>query len=287
MAALTALAVGSLALGAAGLGTQLYGATKAASAAKQQALVAQQQAQESADFTRQEEAINQQSAAFQAAASTASKGFNQGILQGQQDIEQQRYNAMILAANRQQLEIVRQGQRARAMALTTATAQGAAKQGASALGGGYGQISGQTNQNLLGVTQNLGIGANIFALNAGITQQKIGLNELQDTLAQQQADLTTQKSRLIQQYAGVNADLQTRYSQYGSQISSAQGISAIGGGMVGASSALFSAGTNFDKIFGTPSPNTPLDITYQTQGLPILPSGIPAAWGPGTLTGRY
>lgn len=281
MAALTALAIGSLAVGAAGLGLQANAASKASSAAKQQSYIAQQQAQSSAQFTTQEEDINQQSAAAQAAASTASKGFNAAILGGQQDIEAQRNQAMHLQANRQQMEIIRQGQRARSLALATATAQGANK--GSGLQGGYGQISGQTGVNTKGVQQNLGIGQNIFDLNAGITTQRLGLNDLQDTLAQQQADLTTQKSKLLQSYALTNAQYQTQYSQYGGQIASAQGQSAIGGALLGAAGPIFNAGMNLSNAFASPQIGPPTDITYNTNGYTPANFGIPPAWGPGTL----
>jgi len=282
MAALTALAIGSLALGAAGLGTQMVGASKATSAAKSQYALQQQQAQMSSDFSQQEEGINQLSAAYQADASARSRVFNNAILQGQQDIQTQQFNAMNLDAQRKQLEVVRQAQRARSLALATATAQGANKGGTSALGGAYGQVAGQTNTNLQGIAQNLQIGKNIFGLNAGITNQRVGLNDLQDWLAQQQADLTTQKSQLIQQYAQKGADIQTLYAGYGSQLASAQGLSAIGSGMTQAAGTLFNAGMNFNKLFASDQIGAPLDITYGTNGFTPTPIGLPGQRAPGT-----
>ncbi len=82
-----------------------------------------------------------------------------------------RKQAMELQAKRQSMEVVRNAQRARSLALTNATAQGA-NQG-SGLVGGYGQISGQTGVNLLGISQNLSFGAQMFDLNAQISQQKM------------------------------------------------------------------------------------------------------------------
>jgi hypothetical protein len=85
-------------------------------------------------------------------------------------VDLQRNQAMQISAQRQQMEILRTNQRARSMALTNATSQGA--QLGSGLSGGYGQIAGQSGNNLLGVDQNLTIGNNIFGLNTQISQQK-------------------------------------------------------------------------------------------------------------------
>lgn len=82
-----------------------------------------------------------------------------------------RKQAMELQAKRQTMEIVRTQQRARSLALTTANAQGAAQ--GSGLMGGYGQISGQTGVNLLGISQNLEFGEQMFALNSQLSQQKM------------------------------------------------------------------------------------------------------------------
>jgi hypothetical protein len=64
---------------------------------------------------------------------------------------------------RRKRETIRQSVAARSMALATVTAQGAT--GGSALGGAYGQISGRTGTNQLGINQNAEIGRNMFGLN--------------------------------------------------------------------------------------------------------------------------
>jgi len=99
--------------------------------------------------------------------------------------EAQRRQQMELNASRQKMELFRNSQRARALALTNATSQGASK--GSGLQGGYGQISGDTNTNLLGINQNLMIGRNIFDINNLISGQK-------DILTQAQADYQTASS---------------------------------------------------------------------------------------------
>lgn len=86
-----------------------------------------------------------------------------------------RRKAMELSANRQQMEVLRNAQRARALALNNATSQGA--QFGSGLQGGYGQIAGAANWNNLGITQNLQFGEQMFDLNAQINQQKLAIGD--------------------------------------------------------------------------------------------------------------
>lgn len=82
-----------------------------------------------------------------------------------------RKQAMELSARRQQMEVLRNAQRARSLALQAATTQGA--QGGSGLQGGYGQISGASNWNVAGINQNLGFGEQMFDLNSQISGQKM------------------------------------------------------------------------------------------------------------------
>jgi len=91
----------------------------------------------------------------------------------EQQAEAQRRQAMEIKARRDRLEAIRVGQRARALGLASATSQGASGEGSSGLQGAFGQISGQTGTNLLGITQPLEIGRNIFDINSQISQAKI------------------------------------------------------------------------------------------------------------------
>lgn len=115
-------------------------------------------------------AVSVQSAHQQAA-------FQQQEIQGEQQAEAQRRQAMELEANRKQTEMVRQQQRARSLALSSATNQGA--NFGSGLQGGYGQISGQYNTQSLANSQNLDIGRNIYDINGQISQAKIGMANAQ------------------------------------------------------------------------------------------------------------
>lgn len=107
-------------------------------------------------------------------ASQAAKGASQasqniaGLEEQQNQVRKQQ---MELTANRNQMEILRNAQRSRSLALNNATSQGA--QFGSGLSGGYGQIAGQTGINSLGISQNLALGEQNFGLDTQISGQKI------------------------------------------------------------------------------------------------------------------
>jgi hypothetical protein len=122
--------VGMAAGAAAGIGLSIFGGLKSYDAAKQQYGVTQQ---------------------------------IQGL---EMQAEAQRKQMMELNAKRMMTQNVRNTQRARSMALSTATGQGS--QYGSATAGAYGQISGQSGVNLLGVSQQLGAGENLFGINKDI-----------------------------------------------------------------------------------------------------------------------
>lgn len=104
---------------------------------------------------------------------------NVNRLEGQ--VNDQREQAMQLSARRQQLEIIRNTQRARAMGLQSATTQGA--QFGSGFYGGQAQETAMGSFNLQGVNQNLEIGENIFGINREISKQKLALSQVQGQAA--------------------------------------------------------------------------------------------------------
>lgn len=163
----TALVVGAVGLAAVGTGVSMYGAHQQSKAAKQQA--AAQQAQ----------------------------------IEQERRAEAARMKAMELDARRRQLEMIRQQQRARSMALATTTAQGAA--GGSGLMGAYGSFSGQTGVNQLGTLQNLYTGREMFDINGRISDARIA------------------------------------YAQAGSNMATAGGISAFGSGIASLGGSLMTA----------------------------------------------
>ncbi len=107
-------------------------------------------------------------AATSYSASKKTASANQSIAGEEQKQEAVRKQAAELDARRRQLEIIRNQQRARSLALSRGVAQGAGVDSTGVLGG-YGQIAGDTGTNILGVTQNLGLANQLFASNSNIS----------------------------------------------------------------------------------------------------------------------
>jgi len=277
MAALTSIALGlGVASMVGGAATSLMGMSKAEEGAAQAAKGAQMQAEAariaagiskeqaaaSVVFAGQERDINNQAAAQSVTAAGASRDINQGIVAQQKNIEATKRQAMEVDARRQQLEIIRNQQRGRALGLTTATSQGASK--GSGLQGGYGQISGQTGVNLLGVQQNLQAGRQVFDANAAITNLNSDMADLTYNYAVQQAANQTARSNLQYGYAESNAGFQTRLaenqtlmSQGAGQVAMGQGQMQIGqsqmslgGQLFNAGPSIFNMGMNFNQLGG-------------------------------------
>lgn len=120
-----------------------------------------------------------------AAAQRQANAAQQEQIRLQQQVEAQRQKAMELDARRKQMEILRQQQRARSIAVAAANNQGALF--GSGLQGGLGQISGQADTQQLGVQQSLDIGRNIFGLNAGISQTRIDMANAQSSALEAQS----------------------------------------------------------------------------------------------------
>lgn len=104
-----------------------------------------------------------------AGAVMANQAQEKGI-EAQQRAEATREHATELDAQRKRREMIRQGIVARSQALAQGSAQGA--QFGSALAGAEAGITGQTNYNVLGVNENLGIGHQLFESNRDVLRAK-------------------------------------------------------------------------------------------------------------------
>ena len=139
----------SIGLGLVGLGTSIFGGLNQARNAKQQARV-------SMEIARQEQGINEE-----------------------------KRKAMELNARRQQMEIFRNTQRARAQATQAAVTQGASL--GSGLQGGLADVANQGLFDLFGVNSALTTGRKIAGYNDAISANKIELARLGGEAASAQA----------------------------------------------------------------------------------------------------
>jgi len=106
-----------------------------------------------------------------ASAASKSASAQEDVAQSQQQANDLSRQAMELDAHRRQLEVIRQGQVARSMATTNATAQNA--QLGSGLQGGYAEVAGMEGTNLLGINQNLTLGEENFNIQNRISQDRM------------------------------------------------------------------------------------------------------------------
>lgn len=142
-------------------------------------------------------------------------------LEGQ--VNSQRQTAMELSARRQSMEVFRNNQRARSMAINNATNQGASYGNSSGLAGGLDQVNSQSTFNLQGINQNLDIGRNIFGLDDQISKQKLALSGVQSSMMTDQA--IGQLGGSITKNAGTLGSI----SQFGyGQIGSGLNLSGVG-----------------------------------------------------------
>jgi hypothetical protein len=95
-------------------------------------------------------------------------------------VNAQRQQQMVLTNRRQQLENIRNTQRARAQGLNVATNQGA--QFGSGLQGGQAAAQDQGGVNSTALDQNLRIGQNLFSLDDTLNSQKLQVTGLQSQL---------------------------------------------------------------------------------------------------------
>lgn len=223
---------------------QQQGAQLQAEGARQLHELSVEQSGVSKQYAARERDLNIQAADQSVAAAAASRDINRNIVGYERQAEAQRFQAMELDARRKQTEMIRNQQRARSLALSSATAQGSSR--GSGLQGGYAQISGQTGFNLMGVQQNLEIGRNIFNINSAITDQKLAFADLEFNYAQQRAAQQTAKSNLMYDYALTNADFTTRQSAIQTQYNvQGQSLINMGAGQVSAGQSQMSLGSSF------------------------------------------
>lgn len=145
------------AIGLVGLGSSIFGSASSAGSASQ--------------YSQQANALNSQI-----------YGVQQQEAQTEESVNAQKQQQMVLNNRRQQLENVRNTQRARATNLAAGVSDGA--QFGSGLQGGQAAATDQGGVNALGLSQNLMIGNNLFSLDNTLDQQKLAVTGLQSQLGQ-------------------------------------------------------------------------------------------------------
>lgn len=256
-----------LTLGAASLGYGIYERTQAqsdqedaqrlrtqgyqtqATIARDRNQLSRDQSQTSREYASSNYDLETRASDLSRSYSNRSQEITRSTIQQEMAIQQQRRQAMELDASRKQKEVIRNQQRARSLALTTATAQGASR--GSGLQGGYGQISGQSGVNALGIQQNLQIGRNIFDYNYQISQNRIAASELETQYSNDRADLQNERSQMLYNYALTNADYQDRSADLDTRWSNATGQLNYASGMSDSANYRSNSGSTYMNLGST------------------------------------
>lgn len=219
----------------ASVGMQIWGASEAKKAQKEQARIAG----EKSKLAKQQ--IDLQAQGFENTVRGQELNYENWVSNTQLEKrgEDIRKSAMELNAGRSMLESVRAYQRARSMSLVTAQSQGA--QGGSGLIGAYGQAAGQTAWNVGNVHQQLGFGNELFHLNRQSTLAKEQLAEQLYGLQKGNNDITRRGFGL----AKIGADLDAQMVAAGGKAADAAGITAIGSTIGSTAGQLGRIGGNF------------------------------------------
>lgn len=240
-----------------GLQEQQLGYQRMQQGANLQYELEKNKAQTSREFAQAEYDLNRNVSQASKGYALESAALNKEVVNTQFLMEAQRMQAMELDAKRQQMEIIRNQQRARSLAAATATSQGA--QFGSALPGSYGQIQGQSGNNMLGVQQQLDLGRNMFNLNRQLAGQKQRSVDLESAYAAYRADQQTNQAGIAYNYALINADYQTQaagiqtnyMSQGQGQVYAGQGQAQMGQSQTAFGQSLINMGINIGSMGST------------------------------------
>lgn len=158
---------------------------------------------------------------------------NQQIAQLQMQQNKVRQTAMEVSARRQQTENLRNTQLQRAMAINSATNQGA--QFGTGLQGGIAQVQNQGMWNAVGIGQSLDAGRQMFALDDQVNIQKQNLSSAQTTMSTGQGISSLGSSvmgaaggmsKMSQGFGGAtNSALPQTYGQFVSMINGMSSVS--------------------------------------------------------------
>lgn len=238
MAAISTI-IGAVGLGIAGFGAyQNYSNQSRASEAQSQA--AQKQAEIAAIQAKNVD-VQEQQLDLQSSQQLLQNQTQRDVIGLQKQSDAIRMQAAEMDATRRRREAVRADIVSRANSLTAATNQGAASPGSTAVAQSAANITGQSNTNILGITQNLDAGKSLYDINTQISDRYLAASRQNDTFVGQSKDLQKQvlgNQRQIYQLGGEANLLNSQAAQFQSNAAIGQGLTSIG-------SALFN---NYDKI---------------------------------------
>lgn len=245
----TAIAAVAATAAVAGTAYSIYGANKQSkaqeAAAQSQAIVGGLQASATG--------LQQQSLGIQTQQQELGIATQRKAIELQQQQDDIRRQAASLDATRRTRDMIRTGIVARGQALATATAQGAADSGSSAVAGAEGTISGRVGNNLLGVYQNQQLGNSIFDLNRSISANYINAQDVNAGFVQKSQGLQSgilDIQRQIYQQGGQTSLNYKDAAAAGGITAFGTGLTSLGGALVKNQEAMTNLGNFFSSTFG-------------------------------------
>lgn len=236
----TVIGVAGLATAGFGLYENISGNEKAASA---NAAAAQNQAQiaalQAGNVDTQKQQLNLQTQQQQLQIQTQTN-----VIQDQAQADTIRQQAAELDATRQKREAIRNGIVARSQSLVAATNQGGSAPGSTALKQSNASISGQTDTNLLGITQNLGVGNQLYNINKDITSQYLNAQNENSAYVNTSQQLQSKVLDTQKQIYTLGGSASSDYAS----AALAQGNAAFGTGLLTAGTAIANNYKTIDKL---------------------------------------
>lgn len=156
------------------------------------------------------------------------------VIAQQSQADKLREQASELDAVRRRRDEVRKGIVAQSTSLTRATNQGASAPGSTVTAQASADISGQTNTNILGITQNLEFGRQLYNINKNITSLYLNAQDQNSSYVDKSKGLQNQVLDTQKQIYSLGGDASSNYAS--AAISS--GNAAIGAGLQSAGTAI-------------------------------------------------
>lgn len=188
--------------------------------------------------------VQKQQLALQTNQQQLQIGTQKNVINLQSQSDAIRQQAAELDSTRRRREEIRKSIVARSQSLTAATNQGASAPGSTAVKQSIADIEGQTDTNLLGITQSLGIGEQLFNINKNITSQYLNAQDRNSEYVNQSQGLQNKVLDTQKQIYKLGGDASSNYAS----AAMSSGNAAIGAGMTGFGTAVSNAYPTINRL---------------------------------------
>lgn len=175
------------------------------------------------------------------------------VISQQAQADALRMQASELDATRRRRDEIRKSIVAQSTSLTRATNQGASSPGSTAVAQARADIQGQSNTNILGITQNLGLGRQLFEINRSISNIYLNASTQNDQFVDQSKTLQNQtldnQSRIYDLGSSIALN-QSAAASFTGNAALGAGITSLGMGIANNSQTISRIATYFNGSNG-------------------------------------